>query len=264
MEKIGFIGMGNMGQAMIAGLLDCFNPSDIFFHRRNKEKAQDILNKTGINYANSNEEVLNSAKYIILAIKPQMLAEVLDEIKDKLNKEHIIISIIAGKKLDDIKSIIGNDKRVIRAMPNTPAIVKSGMSGIAYDFSVYTENENEVIDKIFNSFGSYRIVKENLIDAVVSVSGSSPAFVYMFIEALSDAGVACGLSREDALFMAAKTVEGAAKTVLLTNEHPAILKDKVCSPGGTTIEGVACLEKNGFRNALISAARACYDKCKNI
>ena len=149
-------------------------------------------------------------------------------------------------------------------MPNTPALVGEGMSGICYDEKLFTIAEREVIGKIFDSFGKYIVLPEKLMNTVVCASGSSPAYVYMFIEALADSAVKYGMPRADAYKMVAQTVLGSAKMVLETGMHPGVLKDQVCSPGGTTIAGVAALEENGFRNSIIKATDACYDKCTNI
>lgn len=152
-----------------------------------------------------------------------------------------------GISIEDLKKRLGSDKRFVRAMPNTPALLGCGMTGISYNSEEFTFEEKDVIDKIFSSFGKYSVVEERLMNAVVCASGSSPAYVYMFIEALADGVVKYGMPRDKAYEFVAQTVSGAAQMVLQTKEHPAVLKDKVCSPGGTTIAGVAALEENGFR-----------------
>lgn len=264
MKSIGFIGMGNMGSAMLRGMLKVFEPEEIIFSRRDKEKGRELCEETGATFAESNRECAIEAKYLILAVKPQMMQEVLEEIGPDLRKEQIVISIAAGKSIQDIREMLGREIRIIRAMPNTPALLGEGMTGLCFDGSVYSDGEITVIHKMMESFGRLQVVKEDLMDAVICVSGSSPAYVYLFIEALADGAVKYGLPRQAAYEMAAQTVLGAAKMVLETKEHPGVLKDRVCSPGGTTIAGVAALEEGGFRSAVIRACDRCYEKAGNI
>ena len=264
MKSIGFIGMGNMGSAMLKGMLQVFEAKELVFSRKNKEKAQKFSEETQVDYVQSNKECASMAKYLILAIKPQLFPEVLEEIKTEVKENQIIISIAAGIMIQELKEALGAGVRIVRAMPNTPALLGEGMTGVCFDNSVYTEGEKTVIQNIFQSFGKMQIVKENLMNAVICVSGSSPAFVYQFIEALADGAVKYGLTRQAAYEMAAQTVLGAAKMVLETGEHPAVLKDKVCSPGGTTIAGVAALEEYGFRNSIIKACDRCYEKAERM
>ena len=264
MAKIGFIGMGNMGYAMLKGALAAFSPSDIIFSSPDREKCERISSETGVRFAESNAECGNNAKYIVLAVKPQMYPTVLKNIVNVVTEESVIISIAPGITIASIKNALGSNIRVVRAMPNTPALIGEGMTGVAYNASDYSFDERDVIDKFFTSFGKVVYVDEKLMDGVVCASGSSPAYVYMFIEALADSVVKYGFKRDDAYKMDVQTVLGSAKMVLESGEHPAVLKDKVCSPGGTTIQAVSALEENGFRNALIKATDACYDKCTNI
>lgn len=264
MAKIGFIGMGNMGYAMLQGVLKVFDKDEIIFSDANRERAEKIANETGVSYAESNAECANSAKYIVLAIKPQFYSQVYKNIQNVVEKDHVIISIAPGITIKEVTDALGFDSRVVRVMPNTPALVGEGMSGICYDEKLFTIAEREVIGKIFDSFGKYIVLPEKLMNTVVCASGSSPAYVYMFIEALADSAVKYGMARTDAYKMVAQTVLGSAKMVLETGMHPGVLKDQVCSPGGTTIAGVAALEENGFRNSIIKATDACYDKCTNI
>ena len=264
MAKIGFIGMGNMGYAMLKGALAAFSPSDIIFSSPDREKCERISSETGVRFAESNAECGNNAKYIVLAVKPQMYPTVLKNIVNVVTEESVIISIAPGITIASIKSALGSNIRVVRAMPNTPALIGEGLTGVSYNASDYSFDERDVIDKFFTSFGKVVYVDEKLMDGVVCASGSSPAYVYMFIEALADSVVKYGIKRDDAYKMVAQTVLGSAKMVLESGEHPAVLKDKVCSPGGTTIQAVSALEENGFRNALIKATDACYDKCTSI
>lgn len=260
MATIGFVGMGNMGYAMLKGVLNICAPSDIIFSDINREASARVQQETGVRYAESNAECANNAKYVILAVKPQFYDQVLKSIQYTVTAEHVVISIAPGIAIDDLREKLGQDKRIVRAMPNTPALLGMGMTGISYDDSEFTLDEKEMIKTIFSSFGNFQKVDEKLMNAVVCASGSSPAYVYMFIEALADSVVKYGIPREQAYEMVAQTVKGAADMVLRTGEHPGVLKDKVCSPGGTTIAGVAALEEYGFRNAVMKATDACYDK----
>lgn len=264
MDKIGFVGMGNMGYAMLKGSLKDFSPSKILFSDVNRERMESVSGETGVEYVTSNAECVNRSKYIVLAVKPQFFDEVLKSIEHVVTENHVIISIAPGITIQQIKDKIGFNARVVRAMPNTPALVGEGMTGVAYNAEEYSEEEIEIITKLFNSIGKMKVVSEKLMSAVVCASGSSPAYVYMFIEALADGVVKCGMARSDAYEFVAQTVLGSAKMVLETKAHPGILKDMVCSPAGTTIEAVKELEDNGFRSAVLKATDACYKRAENI
>ena len=264
MAKFGFIGMGNMGYAMLKGLLSVYTPSDIIFTCPDLEKCKRISQETGVRYTESNAECANNAQYVVLAVKPQVYNVVLKNINNVIREDSVVISIAPGISIDNIKSQLGINARVVRAMPNTPALVGEGMTGVAYDKEDFSFEEREVIDSFFNSFGKVVYVSENQMNAIVCASGSSPAYVYMFIEALADSAVKYGIKREDAYKLVAQTVLGSAKMVLETGEHPGVLKDKVCSPGGTTIAGVSALEEWGFRNAVIKAEDASYEKGRKM
>ena len=264
MAKIGIIGIGNMGSAILKGLLHVYGKNDIIFTDVNREKCEEITKETGVAYAGSNAECANQAKYIILAVKPQYFDPVLKNIRNVVTEANVIISIAPGITIGQLKEKLGIEKRVVRAMPNTPALLGEGMTGVCYDAEAFDDGEKDTIRDIFTSFGEMCIVEERLMSAVVCASGSSPAYVYMFIEALADSAVKYGLPRDTAYRMAAQTVLGSAKMVLETGEHPGALKDKVCSSGGTTIAAVAALEEHGFRSAVIKAGDACYEKCENM
>lgn len=260
MNTFGFIGMGNMGSAMLNGLLQKNTPENLLFTDAFEGVRNSVSAKTGVKSVETNAELVKSVKYIVLAIKPQCYEQALSEIKDYVTEDNILISLAPGITIDSVKSKFDKKVRVVRCMPNTPALIGEGMTGVAYDSSDFSDKEASVIADFFNSFGRFRIVEEKLMNTVTCVSGSSPAYVYMFIEALADSAVKYGMTRADALEFAAMTVKGAADMVLSTGEHPAVLKDRVCSPGGTTIAGVSALEANGFRNAIISATDKCYEK----
>jgi pyrroline-5-carboxylate reductase len=264
MATIGFIGMGNMGYAMLKGALNNFSSDQIIFTCPDRARCEKISDETKVHYAESNAECANNAKYIVLAVKPQVYDTVLKNIHDIVTEESVIISIAPGISIDTLKLKLGSNMRIVRAMPNTPALVGAGMTGISYNAQEFTFEERDIIEKFFNSFGQVITVPEKLMSAVVCASGSSPAYVYMFIEAMADSVVKYGIPRKDAYKLVAQTVLGSAQMVLETGEHPGVLKDNVCSPGGTTIRGVAALEEAGFRNALIQATDACFDACNKI
>lgn len=264
MPKIGFIGMGNMGYAMLKGALRVFSPDDLSFTDVNQEQCQKVSLETGISIFNSNAECANHNKYIILAVKPQYYEAVIKNIKYVITEEQVIISIAPGITIEELTSKLGTDKRIIRLMPNTPALVGVGMTGITYNKDIFKTEEIETVTKLLNSFGKVEYVEERLMNAVTCASGSSPAYAYIFIEALADSVVKYGLPRDKAYEFAAQTLKGAAEMVLTTKEHPGKLKDQVCSPGGTTIEGVAALEEYGFRNAIMKATDACYAKAEKM
>ena len=222
MAKFGFIGMGNMGYAMLKGLLSVYTPSDIIFTCPDLEKCKRISQETGVRYAESNAECANNAQYVVLAVKPQVYNVVLKNINNVIREDSVVISIAPGISIDNIKSQLGINARVVRAMPNTPALVGEGMTGVAYDKENFSFEEREVIDSFFNSFGKVVYVSENQMNAIVCASGSSPAYVYMFIEALADSAVKYGIKREDAYKLVAQTVLGSAKMVLETGEHPGV------------------------------------------
>ena len=264
MAKIGFIGMGNMGGAILHGLLKVYGPEDMIFTAAHQEKMDRVTSETKVPHGTSNRDCAGGVKYLVLAVKPQYFDAVFAEIKEVLTPEQVVISLAPGISIANITERLGGNVRVVRAMPNTPAMLGAGMTGVAYEASAYTEEERREIEVIFTSCGKMELVEERLMDAVGCVSGSSPAFVYMFIEALADSGVKYGLPRKTAYAMAAQTVLGSAQMVLETGKHPGQLKDEVCSPGGTTIAGVSALEEHGLRNAVIKAADACYEKTQRM
>lgn len=264
MAKIGFIGMGNMGYAILKGLLKCYDIEELIFTDVNEDRMNQVTKETGVPHAGSTAECANRCQYLVLAVKPQYYAPVLLNIMNVVTPKHIIISIAPGITIGQLKESLGVDRRIVRAMPNTPALVGEGMTGVCYDAALFSDEEKASIVEIFQSFGRMKVVEEWLINAVVCASGSSPAYVYMFIEALADSAVKYGLPRQDAYEMAAQTVLGSARMVLETGMHPGALKDNVCSPGGTTIAAVSALEEHGFRNSIIKAADACYEKCSKL
>lgn len=264
MAKIGFIGMGNMGYAILKGLLQVYEKEDIIFTDANPGRLAQVTEETGVKHVQSNAECANNCKYLVLAVKPQYYDSVLKNIVNVLKPYHVVISIAPGITVAKLQGTLGADRRIVRAMPNTPALVGEGMTGVCYEPALFEPEEIDTIATIFQSFGKMKVVEERLMNAIVCASGSSPAYVYMFIEALADSAVKYGLARADAYEMAAQTVLGSARMVLETGMHPGVLKDNVCSPGGTTIAAVSALEEHGFRNAIIKAADACFERCENI
>lgn len=260
MQKFGFIGIGNMGYAMLKGALGYKKPSELTFTDVALSRMEEVKTETGVEYYTDKKEMLRNVTYIVLAVKPQYLSQIAEEIRGLITNDQIVISILPGISIDSLREVLATEAKIVRTMPNTPALVGEGMTGICFSEDVFTEEEKQNILSFFGSFGKYEIVEERLMDAVVCASGSSPAYVYMFIEALADSAVKYGIPRSQAYTFAAQTVLGSAKMVLETGQHPGKLKDDVCSPGGTTIAAVSALEECGFRNAVIKAADRCYEK----
>lgn len=260
---IGFIGAGNIGQAMVGGILKAkiLGSHQIIASDVNRQKLDSLHKAYGIKITDDSKVLAAEADIIILAVKPDICDAVVNSIKDIVNEQQIIVTIAAGKSLSDVESIVGENIKVIRAMPNTPVLVNEGMTGLCCNKNV-SNDELQEINKLFESFGKTEIISEKLIDTVVGIGSSSPAYVFMFIEALADGGVREGMPRAIAYKFAAQAVLGSAKMVLETGIHPGALKDMVCSPGGTTIESVASLENDGFRSAVIKAVKVCTDKSR--
>ena len=231
-----------------------FTPEGTFEKKDLYIEGEYISNKT-----TDNKEVAKQSDILVLSVKPQVYPAVIKEIRDEVSSEQIIVTIAAGVYMEAAERQFGKEVKIVRVMPNTPALVGEGMSGLCCNEYV-TEEEFDLVHKIFESFGKAEKITENLMDAVVGVSGSGPAYVYMFIEAMADAAVAQGLPRKQAYTFAAQTLLGSAKMVLETGQHPGELKDAVCSPAGTTIEAVNVLEKKGMRSAVIEAVTAAAKK----
>ena len=263
--KIGFIGCGNMGSAMIGGILKkgVFAKDEIIVSNLTEEGSKRSREKLGVVTTMDNCEVVKNANIVILAVKPQFYEEVISQIKGCLTPDHMIVGIAPGKTLAWLEEKCEQALKVVRLMPNTPAQVGEGMTGACANDRVTKEDLDQIL-AITNSFGRTEVVPERLMDAVGAVSGCSPAYVFMFIEAMADAAVAQGMPRKQAYQFASQSVPGSAKMVLGTGMHPGELKDMVCSPAGTTIEGVRTLEKNGFRSAVFEALQAASDKGKQM
>ena len=257
--KIGFIGAGNMATAIIKGIINngFVNYSDVYVSDRDKAKLDEIK-KLGANANEDNNFVAAQSDMVVFCVKPGIVPVVAKEVAENV-KNKIVVSIAAGVSIASIADILGSDEKIVRVMPNTPAMVGEGMIALCENPSV-SETELGVVKSMFDAVGKTVVIKENLIDAVIGVSGSGPAYIYMVIEAMADGGVLCGLPRDAAYTLAAQTVLGSAKMVLETGIHPGKLKDMVCSPGGTTIEAVAALENAGIRAAFVDAVKAAADK----
>ena len=264
MMKLGFIGTGNMAGAIMGGIIQkgIFRPEQIIgadISEAGRRKAEETY---GIEVTEDNRKAA-AAEVLILSVKPQFYADAIAEIRDCIRDDQLVITIAPGKTLSWLEEQFGKRVKIVRTMPNTPALVGEGMTAACVNQYV-TEEEKAYALKILDSFGKVELVPEHLIDAVVAVSGSSPAYVFMFIEAMADAAVAEGMPRTQAYEFAAQAVYGSAKMVLETGKHPGKLKDMVCSPAGTTIEAVRILEKKGFRSAVIEAMRACADVSRRL
>lgn len=262
---IGFIGAGNMGSAMIGGILNASLAAtgQLIASAHSTATLEQLHSRFKIETTLSNETVAKRSDILFLAIKPDKFDQVIPQISSQIKSNSIIVSIAAGKTIAAIEEGFGREIKLVRAMPNTPALVGEAMSALcANDF--VTEKELAEVQQIFNSFGKSEVVPESLIDTVIGVSGSSPAYVYLLIESMADAAVADGMPRTQAYKFAAQAVYGAAKMVLETGKHPGELKDAVCSPGGTTIEAVAALEKGGLRDTIITAQRICVKKSREM
>jgi len=263
--RLGFIGTGNMASAIIKGVIahGIVHPNSIHAFDVDLAKLNKLSAELGICAAKDNCEVVSNSDIIILAVKPNIYGKVLLEIKDCLEESHILVSIAAGITVDFIRQIIGGRCKVVRTMPNTPALVGEGMTALCTNHDLSLDELKE-IKEILRALGKVEEVPENLMDAVTAVSGSGPAYVAMFIEAMADGGVLAGLPRDLAYRMAIQTVLGTAKLLSQSGKHPGELKDMVSSPGGTTIEAVRQLEKQGFRGAIIEAVNACMLKAKSL
>lgn len=265
MKKIGFIGAGNMAGAIIGGIIksNLVESQNVIASAKTMTNLNKLKDEYNINVTLDAREVVKNSDIVFMAVKPNIFDGVLESVKDLIGDEKIVVSIAAGKSISSMENIIGDDKKIIRTMPNTPALVNEGMSALCPNKNIEDE-ELKIVKGIFDSFGKSEVVGEYLIDSVIGVSGSSPAYVFMFIEAMADAAVVGGMPRKQAYNFAAQSVLGAAKMVIESGKHPGELKDMVCSPGGTTIEAVKVLENEGMRSSVINAVCACIEKSKEM
>lgn len=264
MYQLGIIGIGNMGEAILRGILNgnAVEAHSVAVFDTNTDKVALISAELGVMPMHSLEALVSKSDMILLAIKPNVIGTLLDQHR-ALFREKAIVSIVAGWSGSSLADNLPKETRILRVMPNTPAMTGAGM--IVFEAGdTLDEKEKAFATMLFSAVGRVETVDAKLMDAVTGISGSGPAYVYLFIEAMADAGVQQGLPRAVAYDLAAQTVLGAAKMVLETGEHPGELKDRVCSPGGTTIDAVVSLEKNGFRSAVIEAVAVCTKKSKEM
>lgn len=261
--KIGCIGIGAMGGALIKAAIKKIGGDSVIVSCAHTDKAANFAKDFSC-ASGTNNEVLSLSEIIFIAVKPAIVPSILKEANSVFNafsenEIPTIVSMAAGIKIETISSLIEKPLSVIRIMPNMPALVGAGMTGLSASSNT-TNEEVKNVSEILSESGLIEQCNEDLMDAVTAVSGSGPAFCFMFIEAMADAAVKCGMPRKQALIYAAQTLKGSAETVLNTSTNPAVLKDSVCSPKGTTIAGVAKLEELGFRNSVIQAVTAAYDR----
>ncbi|WP_062352877.1 pyrroline-5-carboxylate reductase [Bacillus kwashiorkori] len=264
-QTIGFIGCGNIAKSMLGGIIKSglVEKNQVIVSNRSTPSLIEVQNKYGVTIAQSNAEVAEKAHIVFLTVTSDMYETVIREIKEIIPAETILIIVAAGESIQKCERRFNRPVKIVKAMPNTPSLVNEGITGIAANNNL-TDDDKEIIRSLFACFGRVEFVDEGLMDVVTAVGGSSPAFTYMFIEALADGAVMFGMPRSQAYVFAAQAVLGAAKMMLETNLHPAALKDSVCSPGGTTIESVARLEERGLRSAVIEAVKVNLEKAKQI
>lgn len=263
---IAFIGTGNMGEALVSGLVKngSAQPGDIVCTDVRPDKLEVLAQKYGVRTTGDNMEAVRSAEIVVYAVKPQILAKVLRETVDGLDMSKLVVSIAAGVPLAAVESCLDKKLRLIRVMPNICAFVGEGATAVAAGDNATAEDVKMAM-AIFDAVGKTVFVGENyLMDAITGLSGSGPAYIFMIIDAMADAGVKMGLARQDALFLSAQTVLGAAKLLIESKEHPGQLKDRVTSPGGTAIAGIHTLENGGLRTTLINAVEAATARSREL
>lgn len=263
--KIGIIGLGNMADAVIGGMLrqDIVKQEELMGSAATDRTVTRMAEKYGILTTRDNRAVAEWADILLFAVKPQFLETVIAEIKTVVRKETLLVTIAAGKSIRWYEEAFERPVRLIRCMPNTPALVGEGCTAVCPGGTV-TEEETAYVLRLMGSFGRTCVIPESRMDAFSAVAGSSPAFVFMFLEALADGGVAAGMTRTEATEAAAQAVLGSARLLLETGRHPGELKDMVCSPGGTTIQGVKALEQGGMRGAVMDAVAACVERAGKL
>lgn len=261
--KIGFIGAGNMGEAYISALSN----EEIYIYEVNADRREYMAKEYGVKISEYVANLIENSDYIVLAIKPQFADEVLKDIKKAISvkkidmKKKTFISIMAGKPIEYFEKALGEDVKLVRVMPNTPAQIKKGISGVCFNSNI---EEKENILKIIDSTGKSVIVEEKMIDVLTAISGSGPAFVFMLINSFAEGGVKLGMTKQMALELAIETFIGSAELIKQTGKHPEVLKDMVASPGGTTAAGLFKMEENGIRKAMIETVEATYNRAKEL
>ena len=265
-KKVAFIGAGNMAEAMIRGLLkaEAVDPLDVLVTGRRAERIETLHARYGTTGFLDNREAASQADVVVLSVKPQILARIIDEIRDAIRSDALVVSVAAGMAITQISSCLPEGTHICRAMPNMPSVVGAGAAAFVCGEHM-TEQDTAMAQALFESCGlAVQVSEESLLDAVTGLSGSGPAYVFMIIEALSDAGVKVGLPRRQAQKLAAQTVLGSAQLVIETGEHPGVLKDQVTSPGGTAIAGLHTLEEGGLRTTLINGVVAATERCREL
>ena len=264
MKTIGFIGCGNMGKAMVEGIMrsQLVNGDHMIVSNLHPEKLE-ALSSTYDFYISDNETVAKHADILVLAVKPYLYASIIEDIRTVIKDDCIVVAIAAGIELQDIYTMFKRKVKAVKAMPNTPAVVLEAMTAIAFGEMLSEDDREDIID-VFESFGKCVEVKESMMEAVTAVSGSSPAYLFMVLEAMADGAVLEGMPRKEAYTFAAQAMLGSAKMVLETGKHPGELKDMVCSPAGTTIEAVKVLEESGLRAAIMKGMHACAEKSRDM
>ena len=262
--KVAFIGAGNMAQAMIGGILQkgLLNKEEIIATAATQKTLDKVSAEYGVNVTLDNRKAA-TADIIVLAVKPQYYEKVIGEIKDVVSESQLIVTIAAGKTIVWVEEAFGGSHKIIRTMPNVPALVGEGITAVCPN-PLVKQDDIQKVCSLLEGCGKAEVIQENIMDAVIAVSGSSPAYVFLFIEAMADAAVAEGMPRAQAYQFAAQSVLGSAKMVLETGKHPAELKDMVCSPAGTTIDAVRMLEEKGFRGTVMDAMHACAEKNRRL
>lgn len=265
-KTISMIGTGNMGEALVSGLISSKSTAaeNIICTDIREDQLESVKEKYGVAVTTNNLDAVKASEIIIYAVKPQIIAPVLIETASKLDMSKLVISIAAGVPLAAIESCLKKKLRLIRVMPNIAAFVKESATVVAAGENA-SQDDVKMAMAIFDSMGKTIFLKENaLMDAVTGLSGSGPAYIFLIVDALADAGVKVGLARQDALFLATQTVLGAAKLLMETKEHPGRLKDMVTSPGGTAIAGLHTLEKGGLRTTLMDAVEAATKRSQEL
>ena len=260
--KIGFIGAGNMGSSIIKGLIrsESLSEVEINIFDVDVKKSEELSKEYDVNSLQNEIEVSDISDILILSVKPNIYNSILEKIKDRIGESKIIVTIAAGINIENIEKIVGKDKKIVRLMPNTPAQVLEGMTAVVFNKNI-NEEEKRMIFKILDSFGKSIEIEEKLMHVF---TGSLPAYVYMFMEALADGGVLEGMPRDKTYEIIAQTVKGSAEMLLKTGKHPGVLKDEVTSPSGTTIEAIRTLENGNFRGVVMEAVKSCVEKSKQM
>ncbi|WP_455675375.1 pyrroline-5-carboxylate reductase [Pradoshia sp.] len=264
-KKIGFIGCGNMGRAMLGALMKSgqIDPQSITASVQSESSLRELRETWPIRTTLDNSEVAKQSDIIILAVNPALYESIIKEISEIITFDHILVSIAAGIDLRQMEDWLGKPAKFIKTMPNTPVLVQEGMTAVCANEHVL-ESELEMMSRYFRLFGEVEVMEEKQFDAFIALCGSSPAYIFMMIEAMADGAVKLGIPRKQAIKMAEQTILGSAKLALETGMHPAELKDMVCSPGGATIAAVSELEERGFRSAVIHAMEVCAGQSKKM